>query len=98
MSNTLDEMTAKPTPPMTMGEILSDVYDLGGDCVDKEYAIAEALTQISARIEGAIPPEKDQLSQSTLEDESRCRFYRYGGYNFARQEIKDNLKKIGLIL
>ena len=39
------------------------------------------------------PEEKDQLAQSTLDDESRCRFYRYGGYNFAINEFEQNLLK-----
>ena len=41
----------------------------------------------------AKPAEKDQLAQSTLDDESRCRFYRYGGYNFAINEFEQNLLK-----
>ena len=85
---------------MTMGEILSDVYNLGGDCVDKEYAIAEALTQISALIEGAIGEDRQYLK---LTECPVCGQYQYScscdtAESKLRQEIKDNLKKIGLIL
>ena len=45
--------------------------------------VREALEKLLADL----PQEKDQLSQSTLDDESRCRFYRYGGYNFALHEV-----------
>lgn len=54
--------------------------------------IAAALKEIEAIMSAAKPAEKDQQAQSTLEDESRCRFYRYGGYNFAIDEYERNLQ------
>lgn len=45
-------------------------------------------------IQEVLPEKKDQLSQSTLEDESRCRFYRYGGYNHAIDTINSNVEKL----
>ena len=33
------------------------------------------------------------LIKELLDDESRCMFYRYGGYNFAIDEFKQNLLK-----
>ena len=45
-------------------------------------------------IQEVLPEKKDQLSQSTLEDESRCRFYRYGGYNRAIDTINSNLDNL----
>ena len=54
--------------------------------------IAAALKEIEAIMSAARPERKDQQAQSTLEDESRCRFYRYGGYNFAIDEYERNLQ------
>ena len=48
---------------------------------------------IKELVEEAKPAEKDQLAQSTLYDESRCRFYRYGGYNSALYQFEQNLLK-----
>lgn len=54
----------------------------------------QALTKlIKELVAEAKPAKKDQLAQSTSEDESRSRFYRYGGYNFAIDEFEQNLLK-----
>ena len=45
-------------------------------------------------IQEVLPEKKDQLSQSTLEDESRCRFYYYGGYNRAIDTINSNVDSL----
>ena len=62
---------------------------------DKNIAQAKAAitSLIKELVAEAKPAEKDQLAQSTLDDESRCRFYRYGGYNFALNEFEQNLLK-----
>ena len=62
---------------------------------DKNIAQAKAAitSLIKELVAEAKPAEKDQLAQLTLDDESRCRFYRYGGYNFALNEFEQNLLK-----
>ena len=55
-----------------------------------KQAITSLIKELVAE---AKPAEKDQLAQSTLDDESRCRFYRYGGYNFAINEFEQNILK-----
>ena len=55
-----------------------------------KQAITSLIKELVAE---AKPADKDQLAQSTLDDESRCRFYRYGGYNFAIGEFEQNLLK-----
>jgi len=65
------------------------------ECIDRRIAEAKQAitTLIKELVEEAKPAEKDQQAQSTLDDESRCRFYRYGGYNFAINEFEQNLLK-----
>ena len=58
--------------------------------VDAKAAITSLIKELVAE---AKPGKKDQLAQSTSEDESRSRFYRYGGYNFAIEEFEQNLLK-----
>ena len=57
---------------------------------EKREAITSLMKELVAE---AKPAKKDQLAQSTLDDESRCRFYRYGGYNFALDQFERNLLK-----
>ena len=57
---------------------------------EAKQAITSLIKELVAE---AKPGKKDQMAQSTLEDESRCRFYRYGGYNFAIDEFEQNLLK-----
>ena len=88
----------------TAKQILERVYNKGFNdrCQQEKYAdidnqfvfalsVDQALKGIEAIIREAKPEKKDQQAQSTLEDESRCRFYRYGGYNFAIDEYEQTL-------
>ena len=61
---------------------------------DEKAKTKQAITSlIKELVAEAKPAEKDQQAESTLDDESRCRFYRYGGYNFAIDEFERNLLK-----
>ena len=80
-----------------LNQDISDTHklEITGDIMNKYRAEAkQAITSlIKELVAEAKPAEKDQLAQSTLDDESRCRFYRYGGYNFALNEFEQNLLK-----
>lgn len=71
-------------------------FVVGDKDVDAHYDAFEAQlrTLVEKFAEELIGEDKDQLSQSTLEDESRCRFYRYGGYNSAKHEQRQNAPKL----
>ena len=61
---------------------------------DEKAKTKQAITSlVKELVAEAKPPKKDELAQSTLDDESRCRFYRYGGYNFALDQFERNLLK-----
>ena len=55
-----------------------------------KQAITSLIKELVAE---AKPAQKDQLAQLTNGDEGRCRFYRYGGYNFAINQYEQNLLK-----
>lgn len=70
-----------------------------------EALIAEAKANERKAITQAMLdalPERKQMRyvkktspNTTTTDESKCRFYRYGGYDFAISEIESAIKKIG---
>lgn len=72
------------------GTDTNTITKLNGTDTQSKQAITSLIKELVAE---AKPAEKDQLAQSTNEDESRCRFYRYGGYNFAINQFEQNLLK-----
>ena len=68
----------------------AQIESMSSELDEAKEAITSLIKELVAE---AKPPKKDQLAQSTLDDESRCRFYRYGGYNFALDQFERNLLK-----
>ena len=72
----------------------SDIPEVTSKYLKLKNEAKQAITSlIKELVAEAKPAKKDQLAQSTLDDESRCRFYRYGGYNFALDQFEQNLLK-----
>lgn len=57
---------------------------------DTKQAITSLIKELVAE---AKPAEKEQQLPSKIDNETMCRYYRYGGYNFAIDEFEQNLLK-----
>ena len=66
----------------------------GFDKTDSRAEAKQALTSlIKELVAEAKPAEKQQQLPSKIDNETMCRYYRYGGYNFAINEFEQNLLK-----
>lgn len=61
--------------------------------IDKQKELDDVVAKIKALVVESLPKEKqmefvESKPTVTQNDEDRCRFYRYGGYDFAIREIR----------
>ena len=78
---------------LRIDEILEDFYD--GDIRQSDMGKAkQAITSLTKElVVEAKPAEKEQQLTSKIDNETMCRYYRYGGYNFAIDKFEENLLK-----
>lgn len=80
-------------------QLAAILINLAGTTVAKEGEwyeagnITQAIAKVKALVVESLPKEKQiefvkSLPTVALNDEDRCRFYRYGGYDFAIREIR----------
>ena len=88
----LEELLAPNTDDETPEDSIRNYRTLVLHDSEMDGRIDKAEATLQEIMLGMLPEKKDQLSQSTLNDESRCRFYRYGGFNFAVDQMEQNIR------
>ena len=90
MSNTLDEMTAKPTPPMTMDSLMvrllnirDEIYETAvypGSSISEAARKAEIIAEVYKGFEALIAREQEKLL-AELEKDAKYNYTTWGNSN-----------------